>query len=220
MRIEDEILQLEVYIGGLYREQMGIFLIEEGDYFKWFLASLFFGARISETCAKRAYAGFVKSNLTSVEKILKADYDFLVKVLDDNSYARYDFKTANKLKETAGNLQNMYGGDILKLFESSTSYENLAGRLKMLAKGIGDTTVNIYLRELRGMMKYADPPISQIAETSADNLRVKGRLETLRVKAPIQLSRVEAILIRLGKYYCKKNRCPVCPARDMCAKFH
>jgi hypothetical protein len=41
----------------LYSEELGISLWEndDGEIFKWFLASLLFGARISETIAEKTY---------------------------------------------------------------------------------------------------------------------------------------------------------------------
>ncbi|NIA23725.1 MAG: hypothetical protein GWP03_06185 [Proteobacteria bacterium] len=216
MKIEENILQLEVYVGGLYREELGIFLIDRGDYFKWFLASVLFGARIPENCAKRAYLGLREEGITNHEAILKTDYDEIVGILDQNAYARYDFKTADKMKEMATNIMEDYDGDILNLITGSDSYEELSNRLKALAKGIGDITVNIYLREFRGVVPNADPPISELALIAAKNLKIAGRLRTLRVKNPVLLARIEAICVRLAKYYCKKEKCSICPARDIC----
>src|SRR3974390_2336082 len=64
----------------LYSEELRIDLAKRNDsvYFRWFLASLLFGARISETTAKNTYRSFVRHGLTSPEKIVQAGWDFLV----------------------------------------------------------------------------------------------------------------------------------------------
>jgi hypothetical protein len=64
----------------LYSEELGIVLAKRSDaaYFRWFLASLLFGARIPETTAKNTYRSFVYHGLTGPRNILKAGWDFLV----------------------------------------------------------------------------------------------------------------------------------------------
>ncbi|MEA3414921.1 MAG: hypothetical protein U9R02_02015 [Thermodesulfobacteriota bacterium] len=58
----------------LYSEELGIALQEnkEREYFKWFLASLLFGGRISETIAKNTYRTFERYSLLRPRKILDA----------------------------------------------------------------------------------------------------------------------------------------------------
>src|SRR5674476_626780 len=50
----------------LYSEELGIVLAKRSDaaYFCWFLASLLFGARISEMTAKNTYRSFIHHGLT------------------------------------------------------------------------------------------------------------------------------------------------------------
>jgi hypothetical protein len=54
----------------LYSEQLGIALGRRTDreYFKWFLASLLFGARISETIAGNTYRAFARHRLLTPRK--------------------------------------------------------------------------------------------------------------------------------------------------------
>jgi len=75
----------------LYSEELGIDLAERSDpmYFRWFLASLLFGARISETIAKNTYRSFFKHGLTSPTRVLDAGWDFLVyPVMREGGYVR------------------------------------------------------------------------------------------------------------------------------------
>jgi hypothetical protein len=84
----------------LYSEELGIVLAKRSDaaYFCWFLASLLFGARISEMTAKNTYRSFVRHGLTSPRKILKAGWDFLVyPVMREGGYVRYDNRKSTRL---------------------------------------------------------------------------------------------------------------------------
>ncbi len=75
----------------LYSEDLGINLREPDGRFRWFLASILFGARISEKIATKTYTAFQRAGLDSPEKILAAGWDELVRVLDAGGYVRYDF---------------------------------------------------------------------------------------------------------------------------------
>ena len=83
----------------LYSEELGISLKRNNDeeLFKWFLASILFGARISETIAKNTYKIFEKYKLLNPEKIVKAGWNFLVNpIMREGGYVRYDGKTSNR----------------------------------------------------------------------------------------------------------------------------
>ena len=62
----------------LYSEELGIVLAKRSDaeYFRWFLASLLFGARISETTAKNTYRSFMRHGLTNPQKIFRGRLGF------------------------------------------------------------------------------------------------------------------------------------------------
>jgi len=83
----------------IFSTELGINLEKgkETEIFKWFLACLLFGKPIQQEVAKRTYFEFQKEGLLTPEKILKAGWDKLVKVLDKGHYVRYDFSTAAKL---------------------------------------------------------------------------------------------------------------------------
>ncbi len=99
----------------LYSEELGIELKKNNDdgLFKWFLASILFGARISETIAKNTYRAFEKYNLLEPQKILKAGWDFLVDpIMREGGYVRYDFKTSTKILKICEYLIGEYGGSL------------------------------------------------------------------------------------------------------------
>jgi len=88
--------------GQKYSEILGIDISEgeEGEVFKWFLASLLFGAPITESSVIKTYKCLQKYGVLTPKQILKTGWDDLVKILDEGGYTRYDFKTADKLLET------------------------------------------------------------------------------------------------------------------------
>ena len=159
-------------IGGRYSRELGIDLShgKSHEIYKWFLASLLFGARISETIAEKAYREFERAALLSPQKILDAGWDKLVGVLDRGAYVRYDFKTATKLLDINQSLMQQYKGDLNALHANAGDARDLEQRLKHLGKGIGDITANIFLRELRGIWRKANPALSERAIEAAKAL--------------------------------------------------
>ena len=99
----------------LYSEELGINLKERSDkeIFKWFLASILFGARISETIAKNTYRTFEKYKLLTPRKILKAGWDFLVNpIMREGGYVRYDGKTSSQILMNCETLLKKYKGSL------------------------------------------------------------------------------------------------------------
>jgi len=93
-----------------------------------------------------------------------------VNLLDEGGYTRYDNKTADKLLLVMGNLNSRYGGSLNRLHREASDSADLEKRLKELGKGIGDVTVSIFLRELRGTWSKADPKPTPLVIKGAENL--------------------------------------------------
>lgn len=158
--------------GGRYASTLGIELAapDAGERFKWFLAAMLYGARISESLATRTWREFAARGVLTPERILATGWDGLVGILDDGGYVRYDYKTATKLLAVCDALTRDYGGSLDALHETAADSRDLENRLKALGKGIGDTTVGIFLRELRGIWTRAEPPPSPLALLAAKTL--------------------------------------------------
>ncbi|MDI6790091.1 MAG: hypothetical protein QME44_05320 [Thermodesulfobacteriota bacterium] len=217
-------------VGGRFSTALGIHLssLNPGEIFKWFLASVLFGARISEPIVIKTYRGFEKEGILSPEAILDTGWDGLVEVLDGGGYVRYDFKTATKLLEVNRVLADTYDGDLNLLHSKASDPRDLEGRLKALGRGIGEVTVNIFLREMRGVWEKARPLPSDLVVIAAKklglipgNLKDKGLILQVLVNKWINegmgmkdFPDLEAALLRLGKDYCRKNLCPRCPVTD------
>jgi endonuclease III len=181
-----------------YSEELGIGLkgADDREVFKWFLASVLFGARISETIAKRTYRAFERHDLLTPERILEAGWDFLVNpVMREGGYVRYDEKTSREVLRNCEMLLEEYGGSLNRLHRESQGPRDLEARL-LRFYGVGPVTVNIFLRELRPYWTKADPEptplVSEVARRYAIDL---GALK----RKSVTFTRIEAGLVRLRK---------------------
>lgn len=207
-------------LGKRYSEVLKIDLASKDDkeIFKWFLASILFGAPITETSVIKTYMCFKKREVLKPNKILETGWNGLVEILDEGSYTRYDFKTATKLLEVMGNLNTKYEGSLNKLHDQAESSLDLEKRLKKLGKGIGDVTVSIFLRDLRSIWRKADPKTTPLVILAAKRL---GIIETenpeqalIELKAFWRQNKIagnsfvnfETALLRYGKDLRRKKR--------------
>ena len=170
--------------------------------FKWFLASILFAKRISSDIAKRTFRRFEENSLTSPKAILDAGWDKLVQVLDSGGYVRYDFSTASNLLAMSRDLLERYGS--LEEIHARADGPRQLEKMLMQFKGVGPVGVNIFLRELRGEWKKANPIPSKLALETARRLRIRDA------------NKVESQLVRIKLEYCKKAACKSCPVRQMC----
>lgn len=200
--------------GGRFSKELEIDLSfgDSREIFKWFLAAILFGARISETLAARTYRYFIREGLTTPQQILARGWDGLVAILDHGGYVRYDFKTATKLLEVTSTLVERYGGDLNVLHRAADSPADLERRIQSLGKGIGEVTVNIFLREMRGVWNKAEPLPAELVLAAATNLgfiprEVTDKRTAMHLlmslwqkegKPLIDFPEFEAALLRLG----------------------
>ena len=189
-----------------YSQELGLDLNTAEDRFKWFLASFLFAKRISSEVAKRTYRELEKEGIVTAQSIMEAGWDKLVEVLDRGGYVRYDFSTATKLLEITASLREKYGS-LEALYSQSKDAEDLEKRL-LEFKGVGPTTVNIFLRELKPVWEKARPQLSPLAKEIAFKLGL-GEEE-------LKLPAVESALVRLNLEFCKHKRCSDCPAKKWC----
>jgi hypothetical protein len=179
----------------LYSEELGIELRRrtEREHFRWFLASLLFGARISETTAKNTYRSFVRHGLTSPRRIVAAGWHVLVDpVMREGGYVRYDGRKSAQVLRDCELLLSRYGGSLMRLHDAAADARDLEAKLLEFF-GIGPVTVNIFLRELRPFWPKADPEplrgVTSLAKALAVDLRRYPRKS-------IAFARVEAGLVR------------------------
>ncbi len=199
--------------GMLYSKELGIDI--KKDPFKWFLASILFGARISATIAKNTYKIYEHEELTTVEKIVSSDPMVLIRIHGKGGYGHYDGVTARYIKGIANKLLIDYDGKITELDEKSKSPEELETKL-LEFKGIGPVRAQIFLRELRGVWKNADPQLTATEISAAKHLKIiKSDFEALeRLKKFWQKNAIEGFdfrnfetsLVRYGLELRRKKR--------------
>jgi hypothetical protein len=215
---KEELKALVENYGKRYSEILGIDLSEgkEEEVFKWFLASILFGAPIAESSVIKTFRCFQKYKVSTPDRILQTGWDGLVKILDEGSYTRYDFKTADKLLEVMRNLTERYSGCLTVLCNEASDGQDLEKRLKELGKGIGDVTVSIFLRELRDVWDKADPEPTSLVVMAAEKLGIVKKKENAlhQLKDFWSKNRIsgksfinfETALLRLGKDFRRKKK--------------
>ena len=232
MKGKELIKDLLKKMGGRFSGSLGI-VLDQGDsheVFKWFLASILYGARISETIANNTYREFERSGVLSPDRILETGWDDLVLLLDVGGYVRYDFKTATKLLEVMAALKERFDGDLNALHAQAQSPHDLEQKLMGLGRGIGPVTVNIFLRELRDVWEKADPLPQNLAVMAARNLGLVQADERREVLSELRsvwerqalpgwsFADFESSLVRLGKDYCRREKCATCPVAEECER--
>jgi len=159
--------------GQKYSEVLGIDVSDgETEIFKWFVASLLFGAPISEATAIKTYRCFEKHGVLTPVKMLKTGWNGLVSILDEGGYTRYDYKTADKITVVMKNLIAKYSGNLDFIHDKAVDSNDLEERLKDLGKGIGEVTVSIFLRDLRGVWAKADSKPTNLEILAAEELGI------------------------------------------------
>ncbi len=179
----------------LYSEELGIDLARNTDpeLFKWLLASVLFGARISETVARHTYRMFERYRLLDPQSILDAGWDFLVNpIMRTGGYVRYDEKTSTEILSNCRMLLQEYSGSLLALHERAKDARDLEAKL-LRFHGVGPVTVNIFLRELRPYWKKSDPEPLPIVKQLARGLNLDLARHN---RKGIAFARIEAGLIR------------------------
>jgi endonuclease III len=199
--------------GKLYSNELGIDVKKEP--FKWFLASILFGARISTGIAKKTYRAYEQAGLTSPRKLASIDEMTLIKIHGRGGYARYDGITAEYILGVARKLLEDHDGEIRKLDEVSRDPRDLERRLQEF-RGVGPVTAKIFLRELRGIWRNADPEPTAVELSAAKNLGILqsngDALKRLRefwgenAVEGYSFRHFEAALVRLGLKLRRKKR--------------
>lgn len=187
-----------------YSEELGLDLKKPEDRQRWFFASVLFAKRISSSIALKTFKRFQEEDITTPEAMLEAGWHKLVQVLDAGGYVRYDFSTASTLLEISKALLEKYGN--LEQVHTRARSPCELEELLMEFKGIGPVAANIFLRELRGIWKKADPQPSRFSIEVAERLRIK------------RVDDIESQLVRIKLEFCKRKACEICPVSVYCVR--
>ena len=172
---------------------------------KWFLASILYSKPIRERAATETYRIFEEDGILTSEAIVKTGWDGLVSMLDEGGYTRYDFSTAEKLLVIFKKLLSDYDGDLNRLYDCSSDSKDLEQRLKNLGKGIGDTTVSVFLRDMRFIWKKANPKPSPLVLLGMKKLKIRDLPRFARVHK-VGSVQLETALLRFGKDFLRKGK--------------
>lgn len=234
---QERLARLLHLYGEMYSHRLGIRLQTqaETEVFKWFLAALLFGTRISETIALNTYHAFARYRVLTPQQIQHAGWDRLVVILDAGGYVRYDFKTATKLLAITRDLLHDYS-TLTALHQQARDPRDLETRLMALGQGIGPVTAAIFLRELRGIWAQADPLPQPLEVLAAHHLQLTS-VGATPSKEPTQVlhdlhhvwkaypvkdksfSEFQVALLRLGKAFCRRGRVAYCPFQEICRRL-
>jgi endonuclease III len=194
-------------LGGRYSSRLGIDVdAGEAEVERWFLAATLFGTRISAGVAERTFGVLDRAGLRRVTQARHIPWDDLVALLDAGGYARYDFRTATRLQDLAEMIGERYGGQVSVIGRSFTRYPQLHQALDMLP-GWGPVTIQLFLRELRGVWPGAQPPLDQRAAAAARHLGLAATgsanvdvaaLTRLAGQSDVDLRDLEGGLVRLA----------------------
>jgi hypothetical protein len=172
---------------------------------KWFLASILYSKPIRESTATITYQTFEAEGVVTPANVLETGWEGLVSLLDEGGYTRYDFSTARKLLEVFGNLQRRYGGDLNRLHDAAKDSRDLEKKLVGLGKGIGPTTVSVFLREMRPIWSKADPEPAPLVKLAMQELGIKD-IKKLAKQKRLDVVRLETALLRLGKDFIRRGK--------------
>jgi endonuclease III len=211
----DAARQLIAAVGGRFTTELGIAVDESDDEIeRWFLAATLFGTRISASIAERTYKVLADAGVRTIVDVEGHSWDELVELLGRGGYGRYDYRTATRLQQLARIVGDQYGGRIGNLGHDVRDPATLEAALDALP-GWGHVTVNLFLRELRGVWPGAAPPLDERSAWSARHLRLSGRaarsieqLTELAGQAGVDVRDLEAALVRLALRHRRASDCP------------
>lgn len=210
-------------LGGRYSSSLGID-VDSGDaeVERWFLAATLFGTRIPATVAERTFGVLDGSGLHRVIQVRHIPWEDLVALLDEGGYARYDFRTATRLQDLAEIIGERYDGQVTVISRRFPGYQGLRQALDALP-GWGPVTIQLFLRELRGVWPGAHPPLDQRTATAARHLGLSAAdpgepglpaLAQLAVRSGLDLRDLECALVRLALAH--RHRMSSCPGGPAC----
>lgn len=214
-------------LGGRYSTELGID-VDAGDaeVERWFLAATLFGARISARVAERTFSVLTGAGLVRIGQVRHVPSADLIGLLDAGGYARYDFRTANRLLALSELIGERYDGQAAVIGRRFGAYPGLSAALEALP-GWGPVTIRLFLRELRGVWPGAEPPLDDRAAAAAAHLGLLGAgaagpqlpaLGKLAKAAGLDLRDLENALVRLSLTH--RRVMPSCPAGQACTALH
>jgi endonuclease III len=188
-------------LGGRFSLELGIDVDRDpAEVERWALAATLFGNRISTAVAMRTYRALEQAGVHTIEDAGRRSWEELVALLDLGGYVRYDERTASRLLALADAIADRFGGRISCLGAEVDDPTALEQALRELP-GWGPVTTHAFLRELRGVWRGAQVPLSERTVRAAEHLGLPATLESLSsfaADAHLDVRDLEAALVRLS----------------------
>jgi hypothetical protein len=167
--------------GRLYSKELGISLHKgtPSALFQWLIASLLFSVRIGSSIAVEAAQSLNKRGWKTAQRMAQSTGKQRVQALHEAGYSRYQEKTATMLGDTANLLIDQYGGDIRKLRQTARNRPDEERRLLKECKGLGNTGVDIFFREMQVNWKELAPFADKRALRTAKKLKLGHQTKDL-----------------------------------------
>jgi hypothetical protein len=160
---------------GRFSRELGIDVDAGGaEIDRWLLAATLFGTRISTTVALRTMRTLDAAGVRTVADAARRRRSTIIRLLDEGGYARYDERTATRLRALAHAVRDRFPRGVDAWGRSCRSTDELVAGLDALP-GWGPVTVRAFLRELRGVWPAADLPPDERADRAARQLGLVGR---------------------------------------------
>ncbi|WP_226577769.1 hypothetical protein [Acuticoccus sediminis] len=152
--------------------------------FRWLTACILSASPIRHDQAARAARALADAGLTTARKMADATWETRRKILNENGYARFDERTASILGDAAQLIVDEYGGDLRRLREAAGhDPKDERARLKSV-KGVGDTAVDIFFREVQAIWDELYPFADDLALEAAKRHRMGRDAKALAETVP------------------------------------
>lgn len=186
--------------GRLFSQEIGISLQTEtpSSLFQWLTASILFSARIGSDIAIEAAKSLNTRGWKTAQQLAQSTWKQRVQALHKARYTRYQEKTATMLGDTATMLIEQYGGDLRKLRKAARRQPDEERRLLKQCKGLGNTGVDIFFREMQVSWKELAPFADKRALSTASTLKLGRQVKDLaKLTTDKNFPRLIAALVRV-----------------------
>ena len=200
--------------GRTYADELGIDLTKgtPSPLFRWLTASILMSARISSDIAVQAARALADNGWTTADKMAGATWEQRTRTLNEAGYARYDERTSSMLGDTSAMILDTYGGDLRNLREAAEQDPAKERALLKEFKGLGDTGVDIFFREVQVAWEELYPFVDKRAAKTAQEVGLEPEAEALAKLVPREdFPRLTAALVRAalaGDVQAIKDRAP------------
>lgn len=191
--------------GRTFAEEVGIGRVKDtpSSLFRLLVMSILFSARIGHRIAVDAAAALTDAGWTTPDRMADAGWERRTKVLNESGYARYDESTSRMLGDTCDLLLDRYTGDLRRLRDAAERDPDEERRLLKEFKGLGDTGVDIFFREVQTAWDEVHPFADRRALRTADDLGLASDARDLARLADgdgdrESFARLTAALVRTG----------------------